>query len=81
MKPDEPVKTNSLPADLTDRVRWNRRARRGEFWTNTDTGGGLLDPFRLVAQADALETVRVLHVPGFFGQGYFWRPTKEQVWS
>lgn len=62
-----------------DRHRCNRRARRGEFWTNTDTSGGRLDPFRIVALADDLETVRVLHVPGFFGHGYFWRPNKESA--
>lgn len=76
MKHDDPVQTNS---PLADRHRCNRRARRGEFWTNTDMGGGPLDPFRLVADADELETVRVLGVPGFFGHGYFWRPKKELV--
>lgn len=41
---------------LHDRVRCNRRARLGEFWTNTDMAGGPLDPFRLVAHVDELET-------------------------
>lgn len=76
MRHEEPVQMNS---PLADRHRCNRRARRGEFWTNTDMGGGPLDPFRLVARADELETVRVLDVPGFFGHGYFWRPKKELV--